>query len=203
MQATLQSPRYAAPFEPIFPISVETFEGMIASGLIGEDDPVELIEGVLVLKMGSNEPHETTVGLFQDWLPTVLLPGWIVRLEKSLRLRRSLPEPDVAVVRGTRSDYAARRPTSADVALVVEISEATLAYDRAQKLAMYADAGIAEYWIVNLIDRQIEIYTQPDAAGPETRYLSRIIRTAGEQVALPATLGSAAIAVADLLLPIA
>lgn len=66
---------------------------------------------------------------------------------------------------------------------------------------MYARAGIVEYWIVNLIDRQIEIHTQPDATGPEPRYASRVVRTIGEQVALPAALGGAAIDVAALLPP--
>ncbi len=75
------------------------------------------------------------------------------------------PEPDIAIIRGSDADYRGRLPTAADVALLVEVSESTLRQDRGQKRTAYARAGIPVYWIVNLVDRQVEVYTRPVKAG--------------------------------------
>ena len=89
------------------------------------------------------------------------------------------PEPDIAIVRGTDADYRRRIPTAADVALLVEVSDSTLGQDRGMKLAAYARDGIAVYWIVNLVDRQVEVYTRPVKAG---RYRSRKDYKPGQHV---------------------
>ena len=89
------------------------------------------------------------------------------------------PEPDVAIVRGSDADYRHRVPTPADVALLVEVSDSTLDQDRGKKLEAYARAGIPVYWIVNLVDRQVEVYTRPVKAG---RYRSRKDYKPGQQV---------------------
>ena len=88
------------------------------------------------------------------------------------------PEPDISVVRGTSADYRRRIPAPADVAMLVEVSETTLAQDRGEKRAVYARAGIPVYWIVNLVDRQIEVYTRPTGG----RYRSRKDYKPGQQV---------------------
>ena len=89
------------------------------------------------------------------------------------------PEPDIAIVRGSDADYRRRIPTAVDVALLVEVSESTLSQDRGKKRTAYARAGISVYWIVNLVARQVEVYTRPVKAG---RYRSRKDYKPGQQV---------------------
>jgi Uma2 family endonuclease len=111
----------------------------------------------------------------------------------------SEPEPDAAVVRGTVRDFAAEHPTSA--VLVVEVSDSTLAFDRDVKASLYAAAGIPEYWIVNLVERQLEIHREPTpmpAARLGYGYRTRVIALPRDKVSLPALVGAEA-AVANLL----
>ena len=89
------------------------------------------------------------------------------------------PEPDIAIVRGSDADYRRRIPTADDVALLVEVSDSTLSQDRGKKRTAYAKAGIPVYWIVNLVDRQVEVYTRPVKEG---RYRSRKDYKPGQQV---------------------
>ena len=88
------------------------------------------------------------------------------------------PEPDVAIVRGTDADYEHRIPTAADVALLVEVSDSTLSQDRGKKLLVYAKGRIPLYWIVNLVNRQVEVYSRPGKNG----YRSHKTFASGEQV---------------------
>ncbi len=93
------------------------------------------------------------------------------------------PEPDVAIIRGTDADYEHRIPTAADVALLVEVSDSTLVQDRGKRLSAYARGRIPVYWIVNLVNRQVEVYSRPGKSG----YRSHKIFASGEQV--PVTIG--------------
>jgi Uma2 family endonuclease len=135
---------------------------MIEDGTIGEDDPIELIEGRLVAKMTKKPDHMSSSGRARRAIESVLPPGWHARVEGPVRIpsRDSEPEPDLAVVRGDIDDYEDRHPDPADVALVVEIAKSSLAEDR--KLAeTYGGGGIPTYWIVNLVHRQLEVYARP------------------------------------------
>ncbi|HZW32463.1 MAG TPA: Uma2 family endonuclease, partial [Isosphaeraceae bacterium] len=106
--------------------------------------------------------------------------GWSARMEQPVRIPAyDEPEPDISVVRGASADYRSRVPDPADVALLVEVSDTTLVQDRGLKLAAYAKDGIPVYWIVNLVDRQVEVYTRPLKAG---RYRSRKDYKPGQQV---------------------
>jgi Uma2 family endonuclease len=114
-----------------------------------------------------------------------LSEGWDYRTQEPLTLADGEPEPDGAVVRGTFQDYAARHPGPADVALVIEVADTTLARDRGIKLRSYARAGIPQYWIINLIDCQIETYSEPDlAALPQPTYRHRSVYDAHATVPL-------------------
>src|SRR5262249_631472 len=98
-----------------------------------------------------------------DALRTALPPGWTVRIQDPLALDdESAPEPDVAVVRGRHGDYRDAHPARA--ALIVEVAESSLTFDRVQKGSLYARAGIVDYWIVNRVDRLVEVYRDP---GPD------------------------------------
>jgi Uma2 family endonuclease len=128
-----------------------------------EGQPLELIGGQLIVAEPQGSPHATAVGMAQDALGAAIPAGWIVRIQAPLALDdESAPEPDVAVVRGSRADYRHAHP--ARPALIIEVAESSLAFDRAQKGSLYARAGIADYWIVNLVDCLVEVYRDP---GPD------------------------------------
>jgi Uma2 family endonuclease len=163
-------------------------------------EPVELLGGQLIVAEPKGSEHATAVDMVDDALRAVLPPGWIVRVQNPIALDdESAPEPDIAVVRGIRADYRHAHPTRP--ALVIEVAESSLAFDRVEKGSLYARAGVADYWIVNLVDRVLEVYRDPDAdvtAPYGWRY------TSGERVTPPgsvAPLGvpAATIAVAALL----
>jgi Uma2 family endonuclease len=145
-------------FPPLARLSVEKYEAMIASGALSKDDRFELIEGTLVAKMTKNPPHSTGSELCGDAIRRLLPAGWHVRIEKPVRIpaRDSMPEPDVSVARGAIRDYEDRDPGPEDVALVVEVSDTTVRADRALA-ATYG--AIPVYWLVNIPDRQLEVYT--------------------------------------------
>lgn len=189
------------PTEPVFPLSVEQYHAMIEAGTLTDDDPVELIEGVLVFRMPKNPPHAMSVGQFQDFVPAMLHPGWIVRLQESLTLADGEPEPDVVIARGNRRDYASRHPGPNDAGLVVEVADSTVSRDRGMKLRSYARAGIANYWIVNIPDQQLEMYSEPHAEGDKPSYRRRDDATLDQTVSLPAAVGGATLLVRELFEP--
>ena len=166
-----------------------------------DDTHVELIDGVLY-QMTVNPPHAVAVGLISKILDRRFGEGRFTRAQQPLDSgRRSRPEPDLAVVVGTDRDYLQGHPKAA--LLLVEVSDSTLRKDRVLKAHLYARAGIADYWIVNLNDRQVEVHRGP---GPDParkgrhRYAEVTVVGAGGQVT-PLAAPGAAIAVADLLPP--
>jgi Uma2 family endonuclease len=159
---------WGMPPEPVRRITVAEYHQMIEVGMITEDDRCELVEGWLLPKMTRNPPHDFVIGELNRILGGVSDGSWIVRIQSAILLSDGEPEPDVTICIGPNRRYAARHPSVADTPLVIDVADSTLARDRGIKLRSYARAGISEYWIVNLIDRQIEIYTrpQPDARPP-------------------------------------
>ncbi len=120
--------------------------------------------------MTKNPRRITANGLLDDWLRLVNLSGWFVNVQQSLAIEDSEPEPDISLVRGKRLDYNQKHVTPADVALVAEISDSSLQIDRKLKLRLYAQARIPVYWIVNLIDNRLEIYSDPFGDGDAATY---------------------------------
>jgi len=147
-------------FPPLARLSVDKYEAMIASGAFSKDDRFELIEGTLVEKMTKKPIHSTGSELCGDAIRRLLPAGWHLRIEKPVRIpgRDSMPEPDVSVARGAIRDYEDRDPGPEDVALVVEVSHTTVRADRVLA-ATYVGGGIPVYWLVNIPDRQLEVYT--------------------------------------------
>jgi Uma2 family endonuclease len=160
------------PTYPIWRLTVEQYHAMIAAGILTDDDLVELLEGWLVTKMPKNRPHSLSTQLTREALAKIAPGGWYVDDQEPITTTDSEPEPDVIVVRGNRRDYVAQ-PKADDVALVVEVSDATLQRDRTLKLRIYANARIPVYWILNLQDRQLEIYTDPAGLGDQAVYRQR------------------------------
>ncbi len=159
----------------LFHLTVAQYHEMMDAGILTTDDRVELIEGVLVKKMSIYPPHTGTVRTLRETLVPLLPPGWRYRSEQPIILQDSEPEPDGVIARGTPADDYVFHPPGVDVALVVEVADSTVSRDRGPKLHMYARAGIPMYWIVNLIDRQIEVHTNPDATAEEPVYRSRVV----------------------------
>ena len=157
--ATLISPVPPLP-DRIWRLSVDQYHSMIDAGILNSDSPVELIEGVLVEKIAINLPHAFATEEVQSRLAAIVPLGWCAKIPNPITLADSEPEPDAAVARGTRRDYISRHPKPADLALVVEVSEA-LSRDRGAKQRIYARAGIPVYWIVDLVNRRVEVRTDP------------------------------------------
>jgi Uma2 family endonuclease len=145
----------------IYRFTVDEYERMVL------DDPrVELIDGQVVRKMGKNPPHSWCTKALIRHLPGRIPIGWTWRVEQPVRIPdRDEPEPDFTVVRGTDDDYEDRHPEPADVALLIEVAESSLARDRGHKLSTFARCRIPVYWIINLADRRIEVYTDPRPDG--------------------------------------
>jgi Uma2 family endonuclease len=144
------------------------YDRMIDHGLLHEDDRVELIDGE-ILEMAPQLPrHSAMVAHVQKVLEAGFGSGYHARVQLPFALDpMSEPEPDIAVVAGVPRDYLDAHPHSA--ALLVEVAETTLRFDRSWKSSLYARAGIPEYWIVNLVDRRLEAYGEP-APDPSARY---------------------------------
>ena len=149
------------PPAPIRRFTVDEYHRMIQAGVLTEDDPVELLDGWIVLKFPSAPPHDVTIDLVADALRSRIPDGWRVRIRSPITTLDSELEPDLTVVRGPVRRYLGEHPTPQDVALVVEVSGSSLQYDREVKGPAYARAGITAYWIANLIDARIDVYSDP------------------------------------------
>ncbi len=157
------------PSDVLARLSLEQYHDMVRKGILTENNPVELWEGVLVQKMPKSRAHCLATELVLRALKSRSPDGWHVEGQESVTLVGSEIEPDAIVVRGTERDYVDRHPGAGDLGLVVEVSDSTLAYDRGFKKELYARAGVEVYWIVNLVDRRVEVYSGPrgTAAGRE------------------------------------
>ena len=145
---------------------------MIQAGILTENDPVELLEGWIVTKMPHNPPHDGSISLIHRRLMRLLSEEWLIRIQSSITTRDSEPEPDLALVRGPNEPYFSHHPRPQDIALLIEVANTTLRQDREEKGRLYARARIPVYWIVNLVDALIEVYTDP-RAGRSPAYRQR------------------------------
>ena len=180
--------------------TVDEYHRMIDAGVFAKNDQFELLDGWIVAKMPHNPPHDLAVSLGLRQLTNSLPAPWFCRVQSAVTLATSEPEPDLAVVQGPERRFAASHPTPRDIALLVEVADSRLADDRREKGALYAQANIAEYWIVNLVDRRAEVYTDPSGPVVDPQY--RQHRNFDVNESVPLTINGqlmAMIAVADLL----
>jgi Uma2 family endonuclease len=172
---------------------------MIDAGLLGPDDPIELLDGLLVVREPQGERHATAVGLVRSALERAFGATYHLGEEKPIALdERSEPEPDIAVVPGRLRDHRDRHPSRP--VLVVEVAETSPAFDRLRKGRLYARAGIADYWVVNLLDEVLEVHRDPGRAsgGQDWKYDSvRVLRR--NAVVTPLAAPKARIRVSSLL----
>ncbi|MBI3272364.1 MAG: Uma2 family endonuclease [Planctomycetes bacterium] len=167
------SPSASVPPAPVWPLRVEQFHQMLRAGILTENDPVELLEGWLVAKMGKNPAHRAATRLVRAALERVVPAGWYVDSQEPITTQDSEPEPDVSVIRGDTRMYLDRHPGPEDVGVVVEVAEASIERDRNFKMRLYARAGISIYWLLSLVDNRLEVYTGPTGPGPAPNYRVR------------------------------
>ncbi len=160
------------------------YERIIDLGVFQPGEAIELIGGELMVAEPQSAPHYTAIQKTAKALEAAFGPGWTVRAQGPIGLDDdSEPEPDVAVVQGSPEDYGRAHPSRP--ALTVEVAESSLAVDRQHKGSLYARAGLPDYWILNLVDRVLEVYREPapDAAAPfGWRYARREVLDASARV---------------------
>lgn len=177
--------------------TLEEYDRAAALGGLVPEMRVELLDGLVVDKMPNNPPHAFPIAWLNEFFAGASAGRWTLRCQLPVRLpaQRSEPEPDLALLRPPASAYRRRHPEPADVLLLVEVADSSLAVDRGEKLALYARAGIPEYWIVNVLARTVEIHREPDSAAG--RYGAVREARPGETLA-PAAFPDDALPVADL-----
>jgi Uma2 family endonuclease len=181
-------------------INVRQFEKMIDADIFPEGVHVELLAGILTA-MTTNPPHIIIVTRLATLLRPLLPADRILFEEKPLQFSpRWRPEPDITVICGPDSIYLGRLPRPAEIGLIIEVADTTYSKDAGIKLRRYATARVPIYWIVNLGQRQVEVYTDPQGRGRTALYRGIVIHKEGEQV--PVVIDGqerGVLAVADLL----
>jgi len=178
----------------------EQYDRLIQQGVLHENEPVELVGGQLMVSEPQGSQHAVAVSLAARALGQAFGSGWYVMTQLPVALdEESEPEPDATVVAGDPRDYRQQHPSRP--ALVVEVSESSLLFDRQHKGSLYARAGVSDYWIVNLIDRVLEVHRVPiPAPGAPFGWAFREMQQLGSgRSSSPLAVPSDRVAVADLL----
>jgi len=178
----------------------QQYHRLAEHGILEEGEPVELLEGYLVEKTVRNPPHEAALRRLTIRLPKYLPQGWYLQIQGAVSLGDSEPEPDGALLRGDETTCDGRLPNATDFGIVVEVSDSSLAFDRTDKARIYARGGIPHYWIVNVAEARIEVFSDPRPGSAPPAYARRTDYAIGMSV--PVVLDGAncgSIAVADLL----
>lgn len=155
-------PKAPADGPPLRLFTVDEYHEMIEAGVFVGGRRCELIHGLIVEKPLPNPPHsKSTRRLIRRLVPLFPAPDWVVGIQDAITLSDSEPEPDFYAATGPENKYDDHHPGPKDLVLVVEVADSSLGFDRGTKLAMYAKARVVEYWIINVNERRIEVYTQP------------------------------------------
>jgi Uma2 family endonuclease len=163
------------------------YHRLIELGFFGEDDRVELIKGEIVNMVAKGKPHSVCgTRLYRELFKLVKEQGTLRSQDPITISDNSEPEPDLVIVRNRADDYLANHPTPSDILLLIEIADSSLKYDQQEKLPLYAEAGIADYWIFNLVDNYLECYSEPyQASQGKFGYRRKVIFLPNESVNLP------------------
>jgi Uma2 family endonuclease len=175
-------------------LNVDEYYKMAQAGVLAPDARVELIEGVIVDMAPIGSLHGVVVNYLNKVLTAAVGDRGIVSVQLPVRLsRRSEPQPDIAVLKPRTDFYRSAHPTPADVLLIIEVSDSTLAFDRGPKLALYARHAIAEVWVVDLVHNRLHCTREPAGEG----YAVEVSLEGAVQVA-PAALPDVQIEAANL-----
>jgi len=176
------------------------YDRLVEVEILGPEDRIELLGGHMIVKEPQYSPRATSVCLVQRVLTAAFGSGWDVRAQMPVALdEESEPEPDVSVVPGDPRDYRDAHPERP--ALIVEVALSRLRFDRDHKGSLYARAGIADYWIVSIPDRRVEVYREPvpDGTAPFGWRYGRSITLGPDDHVAPLAAPRASILIADLL----
>lgn len=180
---------------PPFRFTVEQYDQMIETGILTEDNRVELIRGEIVPKMAIGDAHSACVDRLNWRLNRAIAAQAIVRVQNPVVLADSEPEPDISVVKFRADFYETGRPRPADVLLVIEVGDAIFERDRDEKAPLYAENGIPECWIIDLNSDTVFVHRGPQPDGTWTT-----VTTHGRGDTLTvAALPTVTVAVADIL----
>ena len=174
--STVKSPQKTIPLSPQktltpsseivrYRFTIKQYHDIIDRGIFAEDEPIELIRGEIVRKMPIGNPHAATVNILTRLLSKRIPDSAMISIQNPVLLSDSEPEPDVAILNFCDDLYASRRPNAQDVLLLIEVADSSLAYDREVKGPIYAEVGVREYWIVNLMNSTVEVYRDPQSDG--------------------------------------
>ena len=142
---------------------VAEFHEMMKAGFLLEDSTTEIIEGELIDKMGIGSRHAGTVNKLSRIMTVRIGEKAVVAIQNPVYLNEwNEPLPDISILKPREDFYTESNPTPEDVLLVVEVSDSTVEYDREVKKTLYAQAGIIEFWLVNLKQKVVEVHTQPE-----------------------------------------
>jgi Uma2 family endonuclease len=162
--------------------TVEEYRKMLDAGILISNERVELLEGLVVEKGVRNQSHENGLRRLNARLSPHIPDGYFLQIQGAIRLSDGEPEPDGAVIRGDLTAFDARFPEPEDLPLLIEVSDTSLNRDRKDKGRMYARAGIGVYWIINVMDGQIEVYTNPDPTANPPTYTTRTDYKPGQDI---------------------
>jgi Uma2 family endonuclease len=166
--------------------SVDDYHRMIRSGILTENDGVELIRGEIVRKMPIGDKQIACVNRLTRTFSRRLGEKATVSIQNPIRLQTSEPEPDVALLKPKADDYASGKPKATDALLVIEVADTFQEYDRDVKMPLYAESGICEFWLVDVTAGQIEVYRKPAASG---KYTDKQVLGKGQRITVEALPG--------------
>jgi len=142
--------------------TVEEYHRLAELGFFHEDDRIELIRGEIIQMAAKGTPHTTCCRNLLEELAALVIGRAKLQCQDPITLpSKSEPEPDFAILRKRADNYLSAHPTPEDILLVIEIADSTLKYDQETKLPLYAEAGISDYWIFNLVNNYLEAYSEP------------------------------------------
>lgn len=150
------------------------YHKMIETGVLVSGEPYELLEGWIVRKMSRGKPHDNGLMVLTKRFLRMMGPGWEVRPQCAVTLSDdSEPEPDFAIVRGDENTFTDHHPGPSEIALLVEVSDSSVRVDRHDKGRIYSRDRIPVYWVVDIPDQRIEVYTLPGGSGDTAAYQHR------------------------------
>jgi Uma2 family endonuclease len=167
--------------------SIQEYHRLFELGFFTEDERIELIRGDIIQMVAKGTRHVVCCTRLIKHLTNLLAEGAVLRCQDPISLSsNSEPEPDFAILKKRKDDYLNSHPTPKDIILIIEVADSSLTYDQTVKLPLYAESGIEHYWIFNLIDNQLETYSQPyRKASDKFDYLQKIIFLSNGTVSLP------------------
>jgi Uma2 family endonuclease len=173
----------AAAAPTLYRFTREEYDRMVETGLF-IDKRVELLDGEIIAMPPQNPPHAGATSHLATIVARLLGATFSIRVQAPIVLNDwSEPEPDIAICQPDPDDYMFAHPRADQVLLLIEVADSSLSYDRGRKIPAYARSGIPEYWIINLVDRKIEIFSDPDPIAQ--RYRTERVAAAGDTLSLP------------------